>query len=250
MPDYNDLQKGAPTMVYGEGPQDWYFFDDFNDLNVSGTAGAAKWRYDKTAGGATALLDADLGGGVLELTQAATEDDVISLYANSGFQVSNGALANAISVRFGCRFQVTDAGDCDIHIGLGPYDASQVASENNDIIAFRLADGDAGLDLRVGKDGTYQTGDNIITVADATMVRAFFEFIPTSGNTDSGMLYYTVHSNGSVIRNNITLVNTFPDDLVIFPFIQFQNGAAAADVAKIDWIYAHVVRAAYTEGTG
>jgi hypothetical protein len=251
MGDYNDFNKRAPTWVYGEGPQDWFFEDDFNELNVSGTRGAAKWTLDKTDAAATALLDQDLGGGVLELTQAANDNDVISLFASSGFQLSTQGLANAISVRFGCRFQVTDADDCDIHLGLAPYDASMVASENNDLIAFRLLDGSAGLDLRVGKDGTYQTGDNLIAVADATMVRAFFEFIPTSGNTDSGTLYYTIHSNGSrILSDKLTLTNTFPDDLVIFPFIQFQNGAASADVAKIDWIYAHCIRAAYTEGTG
>lgn len=250
MPDYNDFGKGAPTIVYGEGPQDWQFFDDFNDLNVSGTAGAAKWRYDKTAGGATALLDADLGGGVLELTQAANDDDVISLFANSGFLLNTGGLANTASVRFGCRFQVTDADDCDIHIGLGIYDASMKASEPADWIGFRLIDGDGNLDVRTGKDSTYQTFDSVIAVADATMVRAFFEFTPTGGNMDSGTLRYTIHSNGTVVRGQQTITNCFPDDVIIYPFIQFQNGAASADVAKVDWIYAHCIRAVYTEGTG
>ena len=85
---------------------------------------------------------------------------------------------------------------------------------------------------------------------DATWVRCFFEFYPTTGNTDSGLLYYTVHTNGTKSTGVITVADTFPDNVLIVPTIQVQNGSTDADATYVDWIYAHAVRADIADGTG
>jgi hypothetical protein len=235
------------NFVYEQGPTDWVFYDDFNDLNISATSGAAKWTLLETAAGATELLSLTETGGVLELTQAANDNDVISLIANSGFKLSD--LKVGSPVRFGARFKVTDADDCDIHVGLSIHDTSIVASAPADYIAFRLADGDAGLDLVISKDSALTIVDDFCDMADATYARVFFEYFPGLV-TDIGRLDYVVHTNGVTRRGSVDANGNFPDDVVIFPTIQFQNGAAAADVANVDWIYAKAERAAYVNGTG
>jgi len=242
-----DFARSAPTFEMGNGPNDWVFFDDFNDLNISATSGAAKWTLLETAAGATELLSLTVQGGVLELTQAANDNDVISLIANSGIRVDQ--LKAGEPIRFGARFKVTDADDCDIHIGLGIHDTSYVASAPADYVAFRLVDGDAGIDLVASKDSATTVQDNIIAAADDTFVRAFFTYTPTSVQ-DIGTLAYQIHSNGTYREGRFNTNGNFPDDVVIFPVIQFQNGAASADVASIDWIYAHAIRADYASGTG
>lgn len=252
MADYNDFQKGAPTMVYGEGPQDWLFFDDFNDLSVSATAGAAKWLLTETAAGATELLDTAAGFGILEFTFTATptDEDVIQFQANSGIKIQD--LAPNTPIRFGARFKTADVSHNDLHIGLSIIDASIAASEPADIAAFRIvaADGDGQLDLLIQKDSVEQVTSGIVTLADDTWCRVFFEFWPTVGNTDSGLLYYTVHSGGTRARGTLTITNTFPDDVVIYPTIGAQIEGTDADVYSVDWIYCHAIRAPYVEGTG
>jgi len=231
----------------GLGPPKVGFFDDFNDLNFSATSALAKWTHLETAAGASALLSLTETGGVLELTQAANDNDVISLIANSGVKVSD--LKAGEVLRFGCRWKVTDADDCDVTIGMSIHDTSIVASVPADFVAFALRDGSAGIDLLISKDSVITTVDNIIDAADATYVRCFFEY-KYSATQDIGELSYEIHSNGTRRGGQVNTNGNFPDDVVIFPCIQFQNGAAAADVMNVDWIYFEACRADYAVGTG
>ena len=252
MGNYNDLQKAMPTMVFKEGPQDVLVWDDFMGFNMSATAGLADWLLTETAAGATELLDTAAANGILEFTFTATptDEDVIQIQRNSGFQIDS--LKANTPFRFGCRFKTADVSHNDLHIGLSIIDASIAASEPADIVAFRIvaADGDGQLDLLVQKNSAEQVSSGIVTLADDTWCRAFFEFWPTTGNTDSGILYYEVHTNGTVARGTMTLVDTFPDDVVIYPTIAAQIEGTDADVYSFDWIYAHGIRADYVAGTG
>jgi hypothetical protein len=247
MGNASNFNTSAPQFEMWQGPRDWLFWDDFNDLNISATSGLARWTLLETAGGATELLSLTETGGVLELTQGATDNDVISLIANAGFKLSD--LKAGEPIRFGCRFKVTDADDCDIHIGLGIHDTSYVVSAPADYIAFRLVDGDAGIDLVISKDSSTTIVDDFVDATDATYVRAFFEYFPSTV-TDIGKVVYDVHSGGVRRRGEVDANGNFPDDVVVFPVIQFQNGAASADVANVDWIYAHAIRNEYVNGTG
>lgn len=245
------LEREFPNVVHGQGPQVWYFFDDFNGITVNESLDTVSavgiWTLAESSTAATELHDLTVTGGVLKITQAATDNDVVSLIANSGIKVSD--LKAGEPIFFGVRFKTDDADDVDLHIGLGIHDTSYQASEPAGHCTFRLVEASAGLDLVARKDGTSTTADNIITIADDTWVRAFFKYTP-SATTDIGDLEYVVHSNGTVQSGTIGTAGNFPDDVVIFPVIQVQNGAAAADTTSIDWIYAFATRADYVDGTG
>jgi hypothetical protein len=92
--------------------------------------------------------------------------------------------------------------------------------------------------------------DPICLVGDATWTRVFFEFTPETGNTDSGTVRYYVHTGGVLYQGSLYLSGTFPDDVAIFPLIQVQVEGTDEDVLNVDWIYAHAIRADYTDGTG
>jgi hypothetical protein len=231
-----------------QGPETIWVGGDFTNLNFSATSGLADWTHLETDAAATTLLSLVDTGGVVILTQAANNDDVISLIGNAGFKLSE--LKAGTPIEFYGRFKVTDADDCDIHIGLGIHDTSYVASAPADYCAFRLVDGDAGLDLVVSKDSVATTGDNLATIADDTWARVWFSYQPGSGDLDTGTISYDISSNGTRRFGSFACNGTFPDDVVIFPVIQFQNGAAAADVCKVDYAWAKGTRAAWVDGTG
>jgi len=241
------IERDLPFLEHNVGPDSWAFWDDFNDLNFSATSALAKWTMLESTAGATELLNLTLTGGVLTLTQAATDNDVISLIGNAGVKVSD--LKAGETLYFGCRFKTEDADDVDLHIGLGLHDTSYQASAPADYVAFQLVEGAATLNLRCSKDSVITSATAIATVSDDTWVRAFFAYTPTS-TTDIGTLEYIVHSGGTRVTGSINTAGNFPDDVVIFPVIQVQNGAAAADVSSVDWIYAYASRAAFTDGTG
>lgn len=237
----------TPNITPFVGPDEWIFFDDFHDFVNSTTAGAARWYFLETAAGATQLLGLTETGGVMELTQTTNDNDVISMIANSGIKVSD--LKAGYPVEFGVRFKITDVDDADIHVGLSIQDVSMVASIPADFICFRLLDSEAtGNLLLVSSKDSVLSSSTCGAMADATYARAFFKFTPTS-TTDIGDIEWEVHTNGNVYRGVLPSAGNFPDDVVIFPCIQFQNGAAAADVASIDWIYAKGTRS-WTPGQG
>jgi hypothetical protein len=239
--------KTAPEFIPFVGPEEWIFFDDFNGpLGQSATSALEQWTFLETAAGATQLRDLTVTGGVLLLTQAANDNDVISLIANSGVKVSD--LKAGEEVEFGIRFKVTDADDCDVFVGLSIQDTSIVASAPQDFVGFQIVDGSANLNLTINKNATNTSQLGAGVMADDTFARAFFRFTPTS-TTSIGDVEYEIHSNGSVTQGTVASAGNFPDDVVIFPAMQFQNGAASADVCAIDWIYAKGTRN-YTPGTG
>lgn len=245
----NELLNPARQLwIPGEGPALYQFGGRLGTLNGSATAGAADIDVFETAAGATQLVSQTVAFGAWELTQAANDNDVISMRWNAPVRFDQ-LLANHY-FEWWFRFKVTDADDCDIHIGFAPDDNSIEASEPTDIWAVRLLDGSAGLDMRYGKDSSYGTDDNFITIADDTFCRGYVRWKPTVGNLDSGEMYYKVHSNGVMYEATKTVNDQFPDDLLLFPVVQFQNGAAAADVATVPWFYGHGIVANYADGTG
>lgn len=243
--------KTAPEFVaFGdtlcEGPSEWIFFDDFNSgLDNNASSGLGKWFFLETAGGATQTIDITANGGVLKLLQTTNDNDVISMQANSGVQTDS--LKAGSPIVFGARFQTADADDVDWHIGLSIQDTSMAASAPADFVCFRIQEGTATLQLVVSKNSTLTTA-NLGTVYDATWIRAFFSYVPTA-TTDIGTLTYEVHTNGSVYQGTLASDGNWPDDVVIFPTIQVQNGSTDADASYVDWIYAKGTRA-YTDGIG
>ncbi len=253
MSDFNDFAKALPAYVQFEGPQAFTFFDDFVDLNVSGTGGAAKWRLFETAAGSTQLLDVSTyANGVLQLAfSSPTDEDVISLIVNAGI-LGNATQQNQ-PIRFGCRFNMSVATTQNLFIGLSVSDTSIEASFPSSAVGFEVnaADGDGTVDVVTRKgSGTAQTVSNVATLAAATWCRAYFDFWPTTGNTDSGRLDYKLHTNGAFSEGSLTVVDEFPDNVVLYPTIQTQIEGTTSPSTYIDWVYCQALRDDYVEGTG
>lgn len=238
-------------MARHNGPRDALFWDDFTDFNASTTQGAAKWDLFETAAGATQLIsEVNTAIGALVITQAANDNDVVGLTANWGFRLdSTGGqvlLDGTRCLQFGCRFKTDNVDDVDLHIGLGIYDDSYAASAPADMCVFQLAEGSASLKMMVSKNSTTNSAPSLLTLSDNTWYRVWFEYTPNSATPSSGTL--DVYVNGQRYLNQN--VSVFPDDVVLHPVIQVQNGATAADTTTIDWIYCHLVHANYVDGTG
>lgn len=245
--DQNAFGKSLPTIIYGEGPKDWVFCDTFNEgLSVSGTTGLAKWYMLETNAAAVEIEDIAQSRGMLKITQNAADNDVVSLIANTGFRLDE--MAPGQPVTFGVRFRVTDVDDCDVNIGLVAAQDESIATAVTDWVGFNLTEGSAAINLQAVKDSSAKQTNALATAADATFIRAHFQYFPTS-TMSTGRMNYVIHSNGTMTRGNVDMT-TFPDDVILAPVIQFQNGSAEADVMSVDWIYCHAIMAAYTEGTG
>lgn len=244
----NLLNARRELWIPGEGPA-WYEFGGrLNKLSISATAGAAELDLLETAAGATQLISQTVNFGAWELTQAANDNDVISIRWNAPIRF-DGLLPGAFFETW-FKFKVTDGDDCDVSIGFAPDDDSIEASEPTDLwLPFRSRDASGAAECRYGKDSSYTTKGIGFTLGDDTFVRGYSRWKPTSGNMDSGEMYYKVHYNGSVYEATFNVANQFPDDLVLFPVIQFQNGAAAADVMTASWFYGHGLVADYVDGT-
>lgn len=223
----------TPSRMESNGPYLVEVFDDFFTLNISATTGAADYQLTETAAGATQLLSATESGGVLVLTQAANDNDVIDISANAGVKTSD--LKPGEPYKFFCRFRTEDADDVDLHIGLNIKDASMQAGAAADYVMFRLQEGGAGLDLVVSKDSNVTTIDNIATVIDGEYVYAEFIWKPDPTTTDTGQIQYRVICNDLISQGAATVPGNFPDDVVLFKDFQVQNGTTAADVSAIDF---------------
>lgn len=238
--------KTSPEFTEFVGPNEIIFFDDFHEgVNTNATTALDKWYFLETQSGATQTVDTTQNGGVLKLLQTTGDNDVISLQANSGFLVN--ALASGKPLEFGVRFQTADVDDVDLHMGLSIQDVSMAASAPADFVAFQIVEGTATLKLVCSKDSVLSS-TTCCTVVDATWIRAYFRYTPTS-TTDIGDIEWEVHTNGGVYRGTLPSAGNFPDDVVIFPTMQVQNGSTDADASYVDYIYAKGTRA-WTAGTG
>lgn len=245
-----DLQSGFPTFSRFNGPRDALFFDDFMEIYASTTQGAARWYLFETNAAATELIvEQNDAIGCLRLQQAAVDNDVISLIANWGFRldgVGGQVLLGARSVVFGARFKTANVDDVDLHIGLGIYDDSYAGSPPADMCVFQLSEGSANLKMVVSKDSNTNGSPSLLALTDNTWYRVVFEYTPNADTPSSGLLVAYVNGQKYLSQN----VSTFPDDVYLHPVIQVQNGAAVADATDLDWVYCHVVRANYVDGTG
>lgn len=235
-------------------PGDYLWVTDFNTLPTFGAAGAGDAVLTETNSAATELLDPTEGGGVLKLTHTAADPDIIDIHYSAGPPILSSGLyvsPGAVCLEFGIRAKVSDVDDRDFFAGLSITDTDQVTLAA-DCCLFRLLESEATgrLGLVSSKDSVPQAATGLLALADATYFRAFFQFFPEVGNTDTGLLRYFIHSGGNMAQGQIEIENTFPDDVVIRPQIQDATGAASAMTASIDWAYCYGRRLAPVDGTG
>ena len=207
------LKKEDPT-VYHE------FFNDF-DTYVAGD-----WTVTESDAGATQAL-ADEDGGVLLLTNTATDDDLVALQkVGESFKFETGK-----KLYFKAKFKVSDATESDLVFGLQITDTTPLAV--TDGVYFAKADGSTALSFNVVKDSTATTASSILTVADATYITVGFVYdgvdkIEYYGSTSS--------ANPTYLGKSVT--TNLPDDEELTISFALQNGEAVAKTMSIDYILA------------
>jgi hypothetical protein len=201
---------GSPSPIYYN-----IYFNDFN------TYTAADWTVTETGSATQATTAGD--GGLLLITNAAADND------STEMQITVGGFTYEASkdLFFGIKFQVNDATQTDIAVGLANIDTT-VIDGTNDAVYFTKADGTTSVSFGVGNDGTFTTATGVTTLADATNVELAFAY-----NSNDGLFHYYIDGTDSG-----TSVTTNAPDANLSPTIAIQNGATAAKTMTIDYIYA------------
>lgn len=191
----------------------WEDFDYFT---------AADWTIttvEAGAGAATeALTDAD-GGRLLITNDDADNDSDFFNKVGESFTFETGK-----KVWFDCLFQVSDATDSDVVIGLQITDTTPL--DVTDGVFFLKADDAATIDLLVEKNNTATTTSSVATLVDATDIRLSFFF--------DGVDAIKVFADGVHVATSVT--TNLPDDEVLTVSFGIQNGAAAAKTMTIDYL--------------
>lgn len=211
-----NVAKSNPVGQMGQlDPTKFHtYFNDF-DQYVAGD-----WTITDTGIATHALTDAD--GGALLITNAAADNDA-SFFNKVGesFLVAAGK-----KLWFKARFQVSDATQSDIVIGLQITDTTPLAV--SDGIYFQKDDGDANIDFYVTKNSTSTTQTAIATLANATNITLGFYY-----NGVDAVEYYVddVYLGASAVTN-------LPDDEVLTLSFGIQNGEAVAKTMTLDYLLA------------
>jgi len=198
----------------------------FNDFDIY-TAG--DWTVTETDSAATqAITNED--GGVLLITNTASDDDLVGLQGKETFKFESGK-----ELFFKTRFKVSDATDSDLVIGLQITDATPLAV--TDGVYFRKDDGDANLDFVVVKDSTATTSAAITTLSDDTYITIGFYY-----DGIDKIEYFAGSDSVSPVYLGKSVVTNLPDNEDLAVSFAIQNGEAAAKTMSIDYIFASKAR--------
>ena len=215
-----NVGKLDPLGQFGmPDPTSWHMFmDDFDRY------AAADWTITTTEAGAgsasEALTDAD-GGALLVTNDDADNDADFFNKVGEGFLFATGKKAV-----FKARWQVSDATQSDVVIGLQITDTTPLAV--SDGVYFQKDDGDASLDFHVTKNGTSTSSTAVATVANATWIETAFYY--------DGKSAVECWVNGAKVA---TLATTnLPDDEELTVSFGIQNGEAVAKTMTIDYVMA------------
>jgi hypothetical protein len=158
-------------------------------------------------------------GGVAVITNAANEDDGLSIQLKGeSFRLNGGH-----PLYFGTRLKISDATQSDLLVGLCITDTTLLGGMT-DGVYFRKVDGATALNFVLEKNST-ETTAAVHTMANDTYVTLEFYFDGT---------YVDTYVN-NVLQTRIATTN-LPDDEELTPSIEFLNGEAAVKTCSIDWI--------------
>lgn len=189
----------------------------FNDFD---TYTAADWTVTEVGVATQALADGD--GGLLLVTNAAADDDSsFNQKVGESFTFETGKKA-----WFKCRFQVNDATQSDVVIGLQITDTTPL--DVTDGIFFLKADGVATVDLLVEKGNTATTTAAVATLVDDTDIELGFFW--------DGVDKIVIFVNDVAVASSIT--TNLPDTEELTVSFGIQNGEAVAKTMTLDYIMA------------
>lgn len=184
----------------------------------------AAWK--TTLVNASAIADtAGVPGGAFTITTAGADNDGVNIHPVS----EPFRCAAAWPLYFGARFQVSEATQSELWVGLGTADDDWNGGAPNDYIVFTKADGSASCSFAVAKNGTASTVEGVHTFVDATDVTLEFFF--------DGVNVYA-YVNG-VLAATVAVSNAaFPNDEDMTPHFEFTTGAVAVETCQIAWLRA------------
>jgi len=178
---------------------------------------ATDWTVTEVGTATQALTDAD--GGRLLVTNAAADDNrSFNQKVGESFLFETGK-----KLWFDCIFQVSDATQSDLVIGLQITDTSPL--DVSDGVFFLKLDATATIDLLVEKDGTATT-TSVATVVDATDIRLSYFW--------DGVDSIKIFADGVHVGTSVT--TNLPDDEAMTISFGIQNGEASAKTMTLDYI--------------
>ena len=225
---FTNLYPGVSTSSAGLGldmplfnPVDQaVFFDDFFKYLPSAT----DWVLTETQAGATQALASGQGGRLL-FTNSAADNDLVSIqHASTCF-----ALAAGKRVWMQTRFQISDATQTDVFIGLAATDTSPIATVPSDFVAFTKDDEATTLNLKSAGSSTpilSLTSQGTFTAATDITAGFFYDGV-------SKLFVYV--NNVLVSTTTAAFASLFPS-AVMSPIIALQNGDAVARTMNIDYL--------------
>lgn len=197
-------------------------FHQYHDDFTSYVAG--DWTVTESGDGTQAITDE--AGGVLLLTNAASDDNSINLQkVGEAYKLASGK-----ALWYETRLKISDATQSDFLVGLAITDTTLIGGKT-DGVSFRKADGATAVSFVTEKDSTETTTASVHTQADATYARFGFFF---DGN---GSVYGFV--NGLLVATHTTNI---PDDEDLRVSFAIQNGEAVAKTMSIDFVKVVQVR--------
>jgi len=221
-------------LVYHDNAYAWRWLDAFGPnvakvelrapLALQAANSLAAWK--TTLVNASAIADtAGVAGGAFTITTANADNDGVNIHPiTEPFRC-----ALAWPLYLGAKFQISEATQSELWVGLGTADDDWNGGAPNDYIAFTKADGSAICGFAVAKNGTAATVAGVHTFVDATDVTLEFYY-------DGSNVYAYV--NG-VLAATVAVSNaSFPNDEDLTPHFEFTTGAVAVETCQIAWLRA------------
>lgn len=216
-------------LVMRDSEKTWRWFDAFGpnvckwrlnpvDSQVVSTTTAAGADVDVFTAGTLVSVDS-VDGGAVAWTPSGTEDQGLQAMWGEGF-----SFASKWPFYFGCKFQHTDADQCDFIIGLSINDEEAIGGVS-DGLYFRTVDASAVLSLVLEKDSA-ETTLELVTMADASDVTAEMYY---DGTTVYG--YINGVLAGSVAASNANM----PNDEHLGVLIALATGEGTANTVTVKW---------------
>lgn len=196
----------------------------FNDFISPQDYAASDWTVTTTeagSGSATEALAADELGGALAITNDDADDDSDSLEAvHEVFKLQAGKKA-----WMSARVKVSDADAVDMFMGLAVNNSGDVLGAA-DRVGFQINDGDESILCKSEKDGTETSTDSGQDASDDTYIKLEMRY-----DGGAGLMFYIDDEHVATHTSNI------PNDENIAVAMQIVNGAAAAKVLTVDYIF-------------
>lgn len=193
---------------------DWDDFIYFNE--------ATGIEYTVTVVGTGTVVATDGHGGLVLITNSAADNDSVFVQRiEESFRWSSSK-----KLWFETRFQVSDATQSDVMVGLAITDATPL--DASDGIFFLKADGSTTINLILRKNST-DTSVGAITLANATNYKLGFDY--------DGANTWRVWQDGLVVASYTGTTNV-PDDEDLSVVFGIMNGEAVAKTMTIDYCMA------------